>query len=295
MELLTPYLNTIGFIVIPLLFLPFLIWEYRKYQAKGKEYNFKEVKTSAKIYLGKIVSKSIYATLIYSFYTWVYQFRFADIEISLLSGIGLFFGIELCYYAMHRAGHRIRWMWSAHNVHHSARQLNLFAAIRLSWTAFPAGFFIFYSPLIILGYHPLTVSTAISLCLLYQFFLHTEEVEELHPAVEYLFNTPRNHRVHHSSDSHLLDKNFGGIIMIYDHLFGTYGVASAGEKLNFGLAGKEGSDAPIAVALGETITMFRESFNANNLKHSLLYLFGPPGWKPKENKNTQTHFPKGNF
>jgi sterol desaturase/sphingolipid hydroxylase (fatty acid hydroxylase superfamily) len=127
---------------------------------------------------------------------------------------------DFLYYWHHRIMHEWRFFWAFHEVHHSATRLNLTASYRLNWFSGLIGIF-FYLPLVLLGFPPLFIVASIGLGLLYQFFQHTEAVGKL-GFLEGILNTPSAHRVHHASNQPYLDKNYGGVLMIWDRLFGTY-------------------------------------------------------------------------
>ena len=135
----------------------------------------------------------------------------------------LFLGQEFCYYWMHRADHRVRWLWANHAVHHSPNHLSLSSAYRLGWTQGLSGGALFFAPLVVLGFNPVVVVAALALNLLYQFWLHTELIPKLGP-LEWVLNTPSHHRVHHASNAEYLDKNFGGVLIMFDRLFGTLAI-----------------------------------------------------------------------
>ena len=155
-------------------------------------------------------------------FAFVYQHRLFDFSsTSAPALLGLFLGSEFLYYWQHRASHRIRWMWATHRVHHSPTQFNLTAAIRLGWTGNISGNFLFFLPLVWIGFHPFAVVAMLGVNLTYQFFIHTEFAPRLGP-LEFVLNTPAHHRVHHASNEPCLDKNYGGILIIFDRLFGTF-------------------------------------------------------------------------
>jgi len=134
---------------------------------------------------------------------------------GLAALLGLFVSSEFLYYWHHRASHRVRWLWATHSVHHSPTRLNLTAAIRLGWTGSISGSFVFFLPLAWIGFHPLMIVGMLSVNLLYQFFIHTELSPRLGP-LEWVLNTPDHHRVHHASNDACLDKNYGGILIVFD-------------------------------------------------------------------------------
>ena len=143
----------------------------------------------------------------------------------------LFFADDLSYYAYHRAHHRIRLFWATHVVHHSSQHYNLSTALRQDWM--PISSIFFWAPLALLGFQPWMILLAISWNLLYQFWIHTEKIKRLPGWYEAIFNTPSHHRVHHGANEQYLDKNYGGILIIWDKLFGTY--EPERERVRYGL------------------------------------------------------------
>ena len=153
---------------------------------------------------------------------WVAQHRLTHIEVTPLRFALLYLGVEFCYYWFHRASHRIRWFWCAHVVHHGSEHMNFTTAMRQSWLYPVAGNWLFYLPMVWIGFEPRWVLLALSCNLAYQFFILTQWVGKLPPVIEYVFNTPSHHRVHHASNPRYLDRNHGGVLILWDRLFGTY-------------------------------------------------------------------------
>lgn len=182
--------------------------------------------------------------------SWVYGHRLWDLPVDQGWSLGLLFlGVECAYYWHHRAMHRFRWLWATHQVHHSATRFNLSCALRLGWGGPITGAVLFYLPLVWLGFHPAAVLGMLAASLFFQFFLHLAHAPGLGP-LEWVLNTPRHHRVHHAANTACLDRNFGGMVIVFDRLFGTFAAAPAGEALRYGLAGVAGpSRHPFAVAL----------------------------------------------
>lgn len=134
--------------------------------------------------------------------------------------VGTLLAVDLLWYAYHRASHRIRILWAAHQAHHSSVYFNYSVALRQKWN--PWGELIFWIPLPLLGVPPWMIFFAFSLNLIYQFWVHTETIPKLWAPIEFVFNTPSHHRVHHASQEQYLDRNYGGILIIWDRLFGSY-------------------------------------------------------------------------
>ena len=146
----------------------------------------------------------------------------------------LFVGLEFFYYWYHRTSHTSRWFWAAHSVHHSPNQLNLAAAYRLGWFGKFTGTSLFFTPLVFLGFTPTVVLSALFLNLLYQFWLHADWIPRL-GWLEYVFNTPSSHRVHHARNPEYLDANYGGVLIVFDRLFGTYIAERDDVRCDYGL------------------------------------------------------------
>ncbi|MGQ4420105.1 sterol desaturase family protein [Streptomyces sp. SAS_269] len=189
----------------------------------------------------------------------------------------LFFADDLAYHAFHRAHHRVRVLWASHVVHHSSVRFNLSTALRQSWT--PMTGLPFWLPLALLGIPPWMILLQQAFSLVYQFFLHTERVDKLWSPVERVFNTPSHHRVHHGSNNEYLDRNYGGILIIWDRLFGTF--EPEGARAVYGLTKNIGTYNPVRVAFHEYTAAWRDVRTARNWRQGAGYLFGPPGWAPK--------------
>jgi len=191
---------------------------------------------------------------------------------SWVAGFLLF---EFAYYWFHRASHRVRWMWASHAVHHSADELTLLASLRLGWTNLVSLGWAFYLPLILIGMPPLMVAMLRAFDLRYQFFLHTEAVGRLGP-LEWPLNTPAHHRLHHASNAAYRDRNFGGVLIVFDRLFGTLAVERPDEPIRYGLAHRAPSHNPVTLALREWAIMLRAAGHAPTLAAKLRALVAPP-------------------
>jgi sterol desaturase/sphingolipid hydroxylase (fatty acid hydroxylase superfamily) len=191
----------------------------------------------------------------------------------------LFLGVEFCYYWFHRASHRMRWFWATHAVHHSSNELNLSAAYRFGWTGRLSGTSVFYMPLFWLGFPPAAVFGVLSLNLLYQFWLHATWIPKL-GWLEYVFNTPSHHRVHHAANPEYLDANYGGVLIVFDRLFGTFIEEREDLPCRYGLVKPLLSNNPFVINFHEWRALGRDLWQARSWRERLLYVFGPPGWRP---------------
>ena len=190
----------------------------------------------------------------------------------------LFLGQEFFYYWYHRASHRIRWFWATHRVHHSPNELTFAAAYRLGWAGKLTGVSLFFVPLVWLGFPPEAVALTLAANLLYQFWLHVDWIPKLGP-LEYVLNTPSHHRVHHAANPEYLDANFGGVLIVFDRLFGTFVEERADRPCRYGLVHPLTTYNPLRIEFGEWIAMARDIRRARTLREGLGHVFGPPGWR----------------
>jgi len=189
----------------------------------------------------------------------------------------LFFGQEFCYYWYHRAAHRVRWFWCNHSVHHSPNELNLSAAYRIGTFGRLTGTPLFFVPLMWLGFHPKLVLQALTFNLLYQFWLHTTWIPKL-GRLEGIVNTP-SYRVHHASNPEYIDANYGGVLMVFDRLFGTYRAERDDVPLRYGLVQPITTSNPLKIEFNEWSKLLRELRRARSLRAVWNALFMPPGWR----------------
>lgn len=203
------------------------------------------------------------------------EFRLFTIDAATPLGLAtLFLGVEFCYYWHHRAMHRVRLLWATHGVHHSATRLNLTAAFRLGWGGQVTGGFLFYLPLVLIGFPPLAVLAMLAANLFYQLFLHMAWMPRLGP-LEAVMNTPRHHHVHHAVNDVCIDRNFGGVTVVFDRLFGTFQPVPA-EELRYGRLDGMPTRNPLRVALAGWIDLSRRLMAARSLKSGLEAIFGRP-------------------
>lgn len=211
---------------------------------------------------------------------WIYENRVFTVELNTVWAFALLFvGQEFCYYWLHRAGHRVRWFWADHSVHHSPNQLNFSAAYRLGWFSAFSGVAVFYVPLVWLGFPVKAVLATLALNLLYQFWIHADWIPKL-GWFEYVFNTPSHHRVHHASNLEYLDANYGGVLIVFDRLFGTFVAERADLPCKYGLVKPVTTYNPLLIAVHEWRAIFRDLRTARSLREAIGYVFGPPGWRP---------------
>ncbi|MBA4723564.1 MAG: sterol desaturase family protein [Alcanivorax sp.] len=207
----------------------------------------------------------------------VWQHRLFTVDINAWTLPLIFLVEELCYYTYHRSAHRVRWFWAQHVSHHTGEVMNLTTAGRQSILNGIVGVWLFFIPPILLGVHPAVITAMLGLNLAFQWFVHTETVPRLHPVLEWLFNTPSNHRVHHGRNPQYIDKNYGGVLMIYDHLFGTY--EPEVEKVEYGTTRQIKSYNWFVLNLHEFVDMWRDALAPGSLWQRLKHFWMPPEWE----------------
>ena len=268
--------------------LGFMVLEYMLGRlARHDTHDLRESAASIGVAIGQSLVKLVEAGLVALPFMLLYEYRLFEIAFTPLSILALFFAVEFAFYWQHRASHRVRWLWATHVVHHSATRYNLTAAVRLGWTGAISGQFLFYLPLVWIGFHPVAVIGMLAINLVYQFFLHSELAPRLGP-LEWVLNTPNHHRVHHASNGACLDRNYGGMLIIFDRLFGTFAEAPKHEPLRYGVVGATPSLNPLRIAFGEWIALIGDARRARGWRARLGVLFGAPGAKAPEPPVVQT-------
>jgi len=210
-------------------------------------------------------------------YLWLYNHGLHLVVPGLWSGVLLFLLQDFLYYWFHRASHRIRWMWASHVTHHSSERLNLSTAFRQSLTYPISGMWLFWLPIAWVGFTPDQVILVVGLNLAYQFFVHTQAVPKL-GWLEYVINTPSIHRVHHARNPQYIDRNFAGVLNIWDRLFGTF--VEEGEPCEFGITKRIPTHNPLLLTFHEWRDMFADCRRDKTLK----YLWMPPEWRATTEK-----------
>lgn len=224
---------------------------------RRRAYPWREVAATFGVVALQLIARAAQPLLLAGALRTLWAHRLFTIGIPLAaSAASAFLLVELAYYWSHRCSHRWGWLWATHSVHHSSEHMTLATAVRLGVSNVVSGEWLFYTPLILLGFPPTVVFGLLSLNLAYQFFLHTELVPALGP-LEWVLNTPAHHRVHHASNHELLDRNFGGVLIVFDRLFGTLAAECRDIPLRYGLAGERRGDNPLWIAFGGWVGLLR--------------------------------------
>ena len=236
-------------------------------------YERRDTATSLTMGVGSIVFDTIWRIPAIAVYILVYELTPLRLELSWWSIPLMLVAYDLCYYWSHRSHHVIRILWASHVVHHSSQRFNLSTALRQTWTG--ATSWVFYLPMIALGVHPAVLAFAGSINLVYQFWIHTERIDRMWAPIEAVWNTPSHHRVHHASQGSYLDRNFAGMFIVWDKMFGTF--VPEVEKPVYGLTKNIDTFNPIKVAFHEYASIGHDLREVSGLKAKAGLLVGPPG------------------
>jgi len=193
------------------------------------------------------------------------------------------FGVDFIFYWYHRFCHRVNWAWATHAVHHHSEDYNLAVALR---QPFFAKYFswAFYIPLVVMGLPPLAILGSLAFNLLYQFWIHTQLINKMGP-FEWVFNTPSHHRVHHGTNPQYIDKNYAGILIIWDRFFGTF--APEEEKVVFGTIKPLRSWSAVWSNLAVWKELWQKSRRQKNLWHAIMLWWMPPEWDPTQDEHEE--------
>jgi sterol desaturase/sphingolipid hydroxylase (fatty acid hydroxylase superfamily) len=217
----------------------------------------------------------------------VYQHRLFEIPMTAVwAWVAIFLLEDLTYYWFHRLSHERRFWWAAHVNHHSSQHYNLSTALRQTWTGGISGTWLLWLPLSLLGFPPAMVAIQKGISLVYQFWIHTEAIGRMPRWFEAVFNTPSHHRVHHARNPRYLDRNYAGILIVWDRLFGTFEPELDEEPCRYGIVKNIGAFNPLRVAFHEWVAIGRDLAGARSLREAAGYLFGPPGWSPDGSRLT---------
>ena len=245
-------------------------------------YRFADSITNLSCGVGQQVLEPFFKSIAILPYAWLWEHaRVATVPAdSLLAWGALVAGVDLGYYAFHRASHRVGFLWAVHAVHHQSEEYNLSVALRQPWfESFFSPFF--YLPLAVLGFPPIMYLGGVTIDTLYQFWIHTRAIGRLGP-VEWIMNTPSHHRVHHGIDPEYVDRNYAGIFIVWDRLFGTYRVEGREPRL----AGTVKPVCPRGTPSRRTSPRWKDLWAMARSTHRLAdkarVWLAPPEWRPAD-------------
>ena len=236
-------IHALNFILFAgLIFVAFMILEWRiaVWRCKGDVYDFSDVLVNiGTSVLYKVTDGLFLALVIATFFEDIRALGLMyKADAVWLEWVMAFFWVDFLFYVMHLIMHKTRYAWAVHVTHHSSSRFNLSTALRQNFLLDLAGIcLIIWIPLALIGFDMLTILVLIEMNLFYQFFLHTQLVEKLPKFIEYIFNTPSHHRVHHGCGEKQIDKNFGGVFIVWDRLFGTFQDEDDADEILYGIIG----------------------------------------------------------
>ena len=255
-----------------------LVWRWRgvrKYDAKDSLANYSLV--AMQFWLG-VAGKALF---IVTALNWVQQRGLKLVPETWWAGVILFLGVDLGYYWFHRLSHRVRFLWAIHESHHSSELMNFSVALRQPplepWVDWP-----FFIALALLGFSAHAILTMYAFNLFYQFFIHTELIGKLPRWVEWWLNTPSHHRVHHGTNPEYVDRNYGGVLVIWDRLFGSFEPEIAPVK--YGVLHPVRSHNPFFVGFHLWADIVRDVLQPSSLATKLKMIFAPPGWADEHSR-----------
>jgi sterol desaturase/sphingolipid hydroxylase (fatty acid hydroxylase superfamily) len=207
------------------------------------------------------------------------QFALFQMEPSWWMWLTAFVLYDFCYYWNHRLGHEMNILWAAHVVHHSSEEYNLTTALRQSGSSFFS--WIFYLPMAMLGFDAIVLITVGSLNLIYQFWVHTRHIPKM-GWYEWVFVTPSNHRVHHAQNQIYIDRNYGGVFILWDRLFGSFQEELDSEQPIYGIRKALKSWNPLWANVHVYAQLCKDCWHAKRWQDKLFIWFKRTGWRPAD-------------
>ncbi|RED17999.1 sterol desaturase family protein [Pontivivens insulae] len=258
---------------------------YIRWRGHGGRYGTRDTLVSLLMGAGNVVAGLLLGFIAYNFFHWLWAYRLFDLGQAWYIVVLCFLLDDLRYYWVHRIGHTSRWVWASHVNHHSSQHYNLSTALRQTWTGELTGMMILQAPLVLIGFHPLMVFFVGAINLIYQFWIHTEVIDRLPRWFEAVFNTPSHHRVHHARDAAYLDANYGGTLIVWDRLFGTF--VPEDHRPTYGLVHNLGTFNPIRVAFHEYVGMWKDVTQSGiSWGDRWRYVQREPGWSHDGSRQT---------
>ncbi len=257
-------------------------------RASGRaRFEVRDTAASLLMGVGSVAAGLLFGGLISAWYQLIAPHGLIDIPWTWWAWVACFVLDDFVYYWSHRFAHRVRWFWADHVVHHSSQHYNLATALRQPWTsAFTFKFILIGSWQVLLGFPPAMIAFCAGVNLVYQFWIHTETVGRLPAWVEAVMNTPSHHRVHHGTNPRYLDRNYAGVFIVWDRLFGTFEAEREDEPVRYGLVHNLATFNPLQIATHEWRSILRDVVRARSLGEAWRYAMGAPGWSPDGSRET---------
>lgn len=268
------------FVIATPFFLGTAWWEYRRIRHDPRLMNVPEAIRNFMLGGGYQLTELLFAGIIsFPVYALAWHYRVAELSPTPLNYLLTFIAVDLVYYWYHRASHRVRWMWAAHVVHHSSQRMNYSTAMRQNATNIFNGGWLFFVPLALVGFNPIWIGVSWALSLVYQFFIHTTLVPKLWAPIEAIFNTPSHHRVHHGKNSGYIDRNYGGVLIVWDRLFGTFVEEDTTHEIDYGITKPIPGNTLWVYWTHEYRELFADMARPGTLLQKLKHLWMPPEYE----------------
>lgn len=250
-----------------------------------RRYEPKDTLTSLLLGTGSTIAGALTGAFVFAIALWISQFALVKIGYVWWAWPLCFLLYDFAYYLFHRSAHRVRWFWASHVIHHSSQHYNLSTALRQTWTGFISASFVFGLPLF-LFFPPAMVFFCVGINLIYQFWIHTEAIRRFPRWFEAVMNTPSHHRVHHATNPRYLDKNYAGVFIIWDRMFGSFEPERDDDAPRYGIIKNLGSFNLLWAAFHEWIGIAKDVATVRGWRNKLGYLFAPPGWSHDGSRDT---------
>jgi sterol desaturase/sphingolipid hydroxylase (fatty acid hydroxylase superfamily) len=256
-----------------------------RFAVADARYEAKDTAASLTMGLVSTVTGVVFGGVVAVSTIWVWHHRIFDIPMSAWwAWVAVFLLEDMTYYWFHRLSHERRIWWASHVNHHSSQHYNLSTALRQTWTGQLNGSWVPWLALAFLGFPPAMIAVQKGISLVYQYWIHTEAIKRLPRWFEAVFNTPSHHRVHHARNAVYLDRNYAGILIVWDRLFGTFQPELEAEPCRYGLVKNLATFNILRVAFHEWIAIAQDL--VRHPRHALGYVFGPPGWSHDGSRET---------
>jgi sterol desaturase/sphingolipid hydroxylase (fatty acid hydroxylase superfamily) len=253
-------------------------WHLHRTRPEARLYSWRDTLCNAALALLQQAADKLAWLAIIPVYAYCFNhFRVYTWQAGWVSFVVLFVAQDLLYYVFHRCSHRVRWLWAAHVVHHSSERMNFSTAFRQSLMYPIAGMWVFWIPLAILGFPPKQIVAIVLINLGFQFFVHTQVIGKL-GWLEYVLNTPSIHRVHHARNDRYIDRNYAGVLVIWDRLFGSYVDEDPHDAPLYGIVEPLYTYNPLKATFYEWASMGADFLRVQGWRNKLSALFAPPAW-----------------
>lgn len=252
---------------------------------KGHAFRLNDSIANLNIGIGEQITSVFFRAFMLMLYDFVFQYRIYDMPSNLFTGLVLLFAFDFIFYWAHRFGHEVNIGWGGHIVHHSSEEYNLTVALRQPWF-FSAMTFFMFLPLAWLGFKPELLLIVAGIDILFQFWIHTKYIGKL-GFLELFLNTPSHHRVHHGRNPQYIDKNYAGMFIIWDRMFGTF--EEEKEEVVYGITTPLKSWNPAWANVHYFVDLVKIGKPFSKLSDKVKLFFKHPGWKPDELGGREYH------